>query len=861
MSAQKNPRRGVLSAVAGIVGFSALSGLLVTVMVAPALAVTGITASSTIGVFDSLPEFIEIGQQPERNEIWATYTGEGNTNGKYQIATIYDQNRQEVPYDQISKFVLDATVDGEDARFFEHGGVDVASVVRAAVDNVVSSGVESGASTLSMQLVKNIFVQQALELPTEEERDAAYAKATATSFDRKLSEMKLAISLEKKYTKKEILVAYLNIANFGNATYGIQAAAQRYYSVNASDLTLDQAASLIAIVQYPNQRNLGDPENFSANKDRRDFILDRMLDAGDITQAEHDEAQAVPVDETTIKPKESQNGCIAANKYARWFCDYVVKSVKDFTFLGNTEEEREANWKRGGYKLYTTLDLDIQIPVQDAVWTFAPNSETAFSLGSAVDTVQPGTGRVLVMAENMVFNDTLEGGGPGTSAVNYNTSYHYGGSSGIQPGSTYKLFTLLEWLIKGKGTEERVNATANQKEPFSAYKACGEVSGSGTFPFKNNAGESGIYTVRDGTVNSVNGVFFSMAKQLDLCDIRDVAASLGVERADGAPLEVNPTSIIGTNTVTPLSMASAYAGVAALGKWCKPIIVDSFVDPDGVTKPAQTPECKQAIAPNIAATAIDVMKGVMTSGNQVYGNPEDGIPLFGKTGTTDSGNQTWVASGTTSGASVVWVGNSIGDFNILDAGYAGVDGILLRHYISLALVTALDNKYGGNEWPGPDPALVTGGGLAVPDGLIGLSPESAKSLLEGLGFMYADGGPIDSEVPAGKVAGTDPPAGSNSAKGATITVYTSKGNKVAFPDVVFDGESNVYATALGDLTAAGYTSVSEVCVELKPTAAHPADPVDPADPRIGKVQASTPPAGTYTLKNTAVKIATGQIHC
>ena len=852
----------MLSAVAGIVGFSALSGLLVTVMVAPALAVTGITASSTIGVFDSLPEFIEIGQQPERNEIWATYTGPGNVNGKAQIATIYDQNRQEVPYDQISKFVLDATVDGEDARFFEHGGVDVASVVRAAVDNVVSSGVESGASTLSMQLVKNIFVQQALELPTEEERDAAYAKATATSFDRKLSEMKLAISLEKKYTKKEILVAYLNIANFGNATYGIQAAAQRYYSVNASDLTLDQAASLIAIVQYPNQRNLGDPENFSANKDRRDFILDRMLDAGDITQAEHDEARAVPVDETTIKPKESRNGCIAASEYARWFCDYVVKSVKDFTFLGATEDEREANWKRGGYKLYTTLDMDIQIPVQQAVWTYAPNTETAFSLGSAVDTVQPGTGRVLVMAENMIFNDALEGGGPGTSAVNYNTSYHYGGSSGIQPGSTYKLFTLLEWLIKGKGTEERVNATANQKEPFSAYKACGEVSGSGTFSFKNNAGESGIYTVRDGTVNSVNGVFFSMAKQLDLCDIRDVAASLGVERADGAPLEVNPTSIIGTNTVTPLSMASAYAAVAALGKWCKPIIVDSFVSPDGVTKPAQTPECKQAIAPNIAATAIDVMKGVMTSGNQVYGNPEDGIPLFGKTGTTDSGNQTWVASGTTSGASVVWVGNSIGDFNILDAGYAGVDGILLRHYISLAVVTALDGKYGGVDWPAPDPALVTGGGLAVPDGLIGLSPESAKSLLEGLGFMYADGGPIDSEVPAGKVAATDPPAGSNSAKGATITVYTSKGNKVAFPDVVFDGISNDYTTAKNSLMTDGYTNIGpEACVVLKPTAAYPADPVLPTDPRVGHVQSSTPAAGTYVLKNTAVTIAVGQIHC
>ena len=849
----------MFSAAAGLIGFSALSGLLVTVMVAPALAVTGITASSTIGVFDSLPEYIEIGQQPERNEIWATYTGEGNIGGKKLIATIYDQNRQEVPYDQISQFALDATVDGEDARFFEHGGVDVASVIRAAVGNVVSSGVESGASTLSMQYVKNTFVQKALEEPTEEEQQAAYAKATATSFDRKLSEMKLAIGLEKKYTKKEILTAYLNIANFGNATYGIQAAAQRYYSVDAKDLSLPQAASLIAIVQKPSTRNPGDPDNYAANQERRDFILDRMLKLGDITQKEHDDAVAVPVDETTVLPKDPANGCIAADQYARWFCDYVVKSVKDFAFLGQTEEERAANWKRGGYKLYTTLDLDIQIPVQNAVWTYAPNTETAFSLGSVVNTVQPGTGRVLVMAENMVFNDTLEGGGPGTSAVNYSTSYEYGGSSGIQPGSTYKLFTLLDWLMHGKGTEERVSGDPDSKAPYAKFMECGQPSGSGTFSYKNNAGESGNYTIRNGTVNSVNGVFFSMAKQLDLCDIRDVAASLGVERADGKPLVTFPSSIIGINEVTPLSMASAYAGVAALGKWCKPIIVDTFVTPDGETKVAQTPECKQAIAPNIAATAIDVLKGVMTSGNQVYGNPEDGIPVFGKTGTTDIGEQTWVATGTTAGASVTWVGNSIGRVSILDQEYAGVSGIRLRHYISLALLTALDGKYGGNDWPGPDPALVTGGGLAVPDGLIGLSPESAKALLEGLGFSYADGGPIDSEVPAGKVAATDPSAGTNSAKGAVITVYTSKGNKVAFPDVVGDGKTNSFSAASTSLNSAGYTTVTQSCVVLAPTSGP--GPVLPTDPRVDKVQSSTPAPGTYVMANSPVDLAIGKITC
>lgn len=864
MSAQNSPRRGLLTSIAGLLGFSALSGLLVTVMVAPALAVTGITASSTIGVFDSLPEYIELGQLPERNEIYANYTGEGNVGGKKLIATIFDQNREEVAYEDISPFVLDAAVDGEDARFFEHGGVDVASVVRAAIDNAVAGGIESGSSTLSMQLVKNTYVQQALEKETEEERDAAYADAIKTSFDRKLREMKLAIGLEKKYTKKEILTAYLNIANFGNATYGIQAAAQRYYSVDAKDLTLAQAASLVAIVQYPNQRNLADPENYGENENRRDYILGAMLAADHITEAEYDEAYNTPVDDTTVKLQAPSNGCIAAFDYARWFCDYVVRSVGDFEFLGNTAEERQQNWKQGGYKLYTSLDLDAQIAAQNAVWTYAPNTETAFSLGSAVSSVQPGTGRVLVMAENKEFNDSLEGGGPLSSAVNYNTSVNYGGSTGFQPGSTYKVFTLLAWLKAGKGVNERVSGNSNPRENYASYKACGQVYGSGTFAFKNNAGESGTYTIRDGTVNSVNGVFFSMAKQLDLCDIRDIAKDLGVVRADGQELQANPTSIIGTNEVSPLSMATAYAGISALGLACQPIVVDSYANPEGEILPGQEKKCRQVLDQNVAATAIDVLKGVMVTGNQVYSNPDDGIPIFGKTGTTDSANQTWMATATTSAATVVWVGNSIGDYDILDTGYADVAGIRLRHYIMRPTVAELDRKMGGNDWPGPDPSLLVGSGATVPD-LRGLTPDAAKALVEGLGFEFADGGQVDSDLEAGKIVRTDPEAGSISAKGVTITVFTSNGKQKPFPDVVGDGKSFTFSQAKSALKAAGYTQVTEACVEIAPasgeTEGPTSPPIDPTDPRIGKVQSSDPPAGSPTVPGAPVTLTTGKIDC
>ncbi|MGV8858853.1 transglycosylase domain-containing protein [Rhodoglobus sp.] len=846
MSAQNIPRRGIVSAIAGLVSFSALAGLLITAMVAPALAVTGITASSTIGIFDGLPDYLEIDQQPERNTIYANFTGKGNVDGYYPIATIYDQNRQEVSYDQISQYAIDATVDGEDRRFFDHGGVDLTSLVRAALGNVISSGIESGASTLTMQLVKNTYISEAESLPNEDERKAAYEKAVATSFDRKLKEMKLAIGLEKRYTKKEIVTAYLNIANFGNATYGIQAAAQRYYSVDAKDLSLEQSASLIAIVQEPSVRNLADPEYFAANQERRDVILYAMLEVGSITQAEYDEAVAIQVDETSVVPSAPKNGCIAANKYAKWFCDYVVKSVGDFGFLGDTPDERAANWKKGGYKLYTTLDLDAQIASQNATWTYAPPSETSYALGSATSTVEGGTGRVRVMAENKVFDDTASGGGVDTSAVNYNTSFNYGGSTGFQPGSTYKAFTLIEWLNQGNGIYDRLEGTARTMQGSQFLDTCNGPY-SGPVEFKNNGGERGIYTVAEGTAESINGIFFSMASQLDQCNIRNVAAALGVQRADGKELESYPSSVIGTNTVTPLSLASAYAAIGAGGLWCEPIIIDKAIDSRNNDLGGQEQNCRQAISPEVAATAAFVMKEVLNRGNAAYADPNDGIPIFGKTGTTDGANQTWMATGTTRYGTATWVGNSIGEQDISRVSYAGVQGYRLRHYITKATDTVLNAKYPGTAFSEPDPSLLTGSGTEVPDVRL-QTLEQAKSVLVSLGFTVKDGGAIDSDLPAGQVVQTNPAAGTQSAAGATITVYTSKQNLREIPDAVGDGQSNSYNAGKSIVNDAGFSNVSQGC-----------ETVPPGDPRDGKVISSSPAAGLKVKLSTTITLTVGQI--
>ena len=694
--------------MSGIVGFSIIAGVLATAAVTPVIGVTGVTAASTIGIFDDLPEYIEIGRLSQRNTLYGQYHGPGNVGGYLPIAHIYAQNRLGVSLTDISTFAQHAAIDGEDRRFFEHGGVDLAAVLRATVGNVVSSGVESGASTLSMQVVKNIFVQHALEEPTQQLRMNAYNAATATSLDRKLKEMKLAIGLEKKYTKDEILTAYLNISFFGDNTYGIETAAQRYYSTSAASLTPAQAASLVAIVQYPGERGLDNPDNYRANQDRRDVILTSMYRAGHLTRYQYEHALQTPVNATTLRLSPPDNGCVAANVAAKWFCDYVVKNIEDFPALGATVVERTDNWKRGGYQLYATLDMDIQPNAQSQTWAWAPNDGAPFALGSSTMSVEPGTGRILQMTENKIFDDTLTGGGPATSAVNYNTDYEHGGSSGLQSGSTYKLFTLIAWLEAGHKLSEVVDSSARTVEQSKFVDACPDSHGpwAGPYPFKNDTGSGGGgMSVLSATAGSVNGAFISMGLKLDLCNIRHAAERLGVERADGTPLWTNPSSILGTNQITPLSLVGAYAAIAAGGLYCQPIMLDRVVGPDGEELPGQERDCRQAVAPNIAATAAYALQAVVSGGTATSSNPGDGIPLLGKTGTTDDANQTWVVTSTTRVATGVWVGNSIGTFDLKQYEANGVQGNLLRHEIMRNTIAVVDGKYGGDGFPEPDPSL------------------------------------------------------------------------------------------------------------------------------------------------------------
>jgi len=861
MSAQNSRPKGVLSGVIGMLGFSVIAGVLVTVMVTPALAVTGVTATNTIGIFDSLPEFIEIGNQPQKNEIYAINgVNPDGTNVYEQIAQVYDQNRQEVAWENTSQFLKDATVAGEDRRFFEHGGVDVQGVIRAALGNV-SGGETSGASTLSMQLVKNIFIQNALQLPTKEAQDAGIDAAQAGTPDRKIKEMKLAIGLEKRYTKEEILQAYLNIAGFGGNNYGIQSAAQHYYGVSAADVSLSQAASLIAIVQEPGTRSLEYPENYANNQERRDVILKNMFVEGMVDQAQLDEALATPVDPSTVTIQPYTNGCMAANPYATYMCDFVTTwKIKDLETLGSTEAERRANWKLGGYKIYTTLDLRLQQVAQDSVAGQAPADETRFQLGASAVSVQPGSGRILTMAQNKTFNNSAAGGGPTATAVNYNTDFDYGGSGGFQVGSTYKTFTLLNWLNSGRGLNEVVNANPRTLQQSAFTNTCPNISNGGgkedgpfggTWKFKNSSGETGTRTVMSATADSVNGAYASMGLELDQCETKRIAMSLGVHTAasvDNPDTQIvdnklgsNPSAILGTNNVAPLTMAAAYAGLANHGIYCEPIAVESITNSKGEALPGEAQKCNQAVDPEVAATAVFALEGAMA---KYRGNPGGPIPIFGKTGTTDGSQQTWLMSSTTKVTTAVWYGNIVGDYSISKYRV----GINNRHETARPINQKANELYGGDAFDAPANRLITGTGITLPD-FTGGTVDNAKSIIENLKLTYADGGQEESNLPAGAVTRTDPGPGAVMARGQTVTTFTSNGSLVAMPDVVSPNQD--FNTARSQLNAAGFSAVSQTCVAIGPN--------DPD--HIDKVVSSNPAPGSVVRASDEIKLAVGKARC
>ncbi|WP_344202887.1 transglycosylase domain-containing protein, partial [Pseudolysinimonas kribbensis] len=633
-------------------------------------------------------------------------------------------------------------------------GVDLQSVVRAAIGQLAHTST-SGASTITMQLVRQLRFQAAANEVgvSDDQRRADIRAAVYPDLGRKVEEMKFAIGLEKKYSKPQILDAYLNIVGMGGNTYGVEAAAEQYFSTTADKVTIAQAASLIAIVQNPSKNSLGDPHNYADNQARRNVILGFMEAAGYITHARYLEAKAQKVDAKYVKLSAPKRGCLYATPGYQFICDLADRTIRlgEVPSIGDTPETAVQGLKQGGYKIYVSVQPAMQDAGNAAIKHFAPANETRFALGAAAATVQPGTGRILMEVQNKDFSNLPtdpklspydRSRTQTTTAINLAEDAAHGGGSGYQPGSSYKPYTLLSFLAAGHTLGETFNASVTQFQP-SKYPASCAPNGGPVYKVTNDeANEVGPMTVTQGTARSVNTIFMQMGEKVDQCKTVAIAKSLGVHNSSDTPdhpdpLGTLPSCVIGAcQTIAPITQAAAYAALADGGTFCEPIIVDKVVDAEGNVLAGQDGACAPSplLTPDVVNTAVYAMQQVFVGrGTAILANPKDGTTYMGKTGTTDFSHQTWTVGSSRFASTALWVGNIIGppgdpaaEQQLRKIWVGGIQAASLRNNIFKAIAQAIDAQPGfsGGSFPPPAPDLLghrtappsDGGGTPAPGG-------------------------------------------------------------------------------------------------------------------------------------------------
>ena len=613
----------------------------------PAVTAAGTAINAGTAMFEEVPEDLGFTEPSEQSVILAN---DGST-----LARIYAMNRIVVSSDQISQHMKDAVVDIEDKRFYTHGGVDVQGLLGAFVNNISGDAV-AGGSSITQQYVKNALIERGRISNDYTLID----QATERSIGRKINEARYAIALEKTMTKDEILTGYMNLAQFGRSEYGVEAAAQRYFSKHAVDLNIVESATLAGITQSPAKYDpAAHPEEA---EERRNVVLYTMLDNGHITQEEYDAAVATPV-ASTLLLSEPQNGCSAAGISA-YFCDYVINQALEDESWGTDWDDRVGKLYRGGLTIQTTLDPSMQQAAYDSITGNIPVGDDS-NIKMALSSVEPNTGHIKAMAQNTNYGGGSEDGGSWTTTLNLNVGYDMGGASGRQSGSTFKLFTLMEWLRQGHTAYEVLNSNAGTFSAGNFTISCSPDS-TDNYTMQNLEGVGGgNMSVLEATRRSVNGTFVRMATQLDLCNIAQLAMDMGVQRGDAEDWFYGPGMILGSNEITPLSMATAMATLAAEGNSCSPITFTSITDNDGTVLLEKTPSCKQVIEPELARETTAVLQYVMTPGSTGENAILYGRQAAGKTGTSNDDADAWFVGYTPQLSAAIWSGHLEGNTPML----------------------------------------------------------------------------------------------------------------------------------------------------------------------------------------------------
>lgn len=602
------PTSSRASLVGTMIVLAVAAGVLVAAVVIPGTAFVAATANDVTRDVVELPLELDDAPNPQTTRLYAS---DGTL-----LAYFYEENRQDVPLDQIAETMQNAIISIEDNRFYEHGALDLKGTLRALVNNA-SDGQTQGGSTITQQLVKLTLVQQAT---TKEQIRAATAKSTA----RKVRELKLAINYEESHTKKEILERYLNIAYFGDSAYGINAAAYHYFSVAPEKLSIKQAATLAGLVKNPEEFN---PRVYPERAlQRRNTVLQVMATQGKISQAEADELIASPLD---LKLTRFPNGCVES--VAAFSCDYIRQYLLDEEALGATVQERQARLERGGLTIKSNIDVRMQKAINKAVTKRVGAKDRA--IGSLA-LVEPGTGNVRGVAQSKPMGRDKKAG---QTYLNFSVPSKYGQSSGFQAGSTFKIFTAIAALKDGIPVSKSYRSPQTMTMPAGSYFDC-EGRGTSAWPVKNSTG-SGTFNLTTGLRRSVNTYFAQLEKDAGLCNTVKTAESMGITVPER---DVVGPFTLGATYVSTLDMAAAYATAASGGEYCAPRPVNEVLDSDGEVLKKYPEQCERVMSKDVAAEVNAILRGLQQPGGFGFQNGTGlNIDSAAKTGTTNSSQSVW----------------------------------------------------------------------------------------------------------------------------------------------------------------------------------------------------------------------------
>ena len=590
---------------------------LVVIMV---ICVAGAGAGFLLSITGTLPDVSQTLSPAASSQIY-------DCKGRLITTVHAEQNRLPVKLSETPKELQNAFIAAEDIRFYKHHGIDPIGIARALVSNIRHrDATGQGGSTITQQLARNAFLTQEQTLK------------------RKLLEAVLAVEIENKYTKAEILEMYMNQIYFGQGAYGVQTASHVYFGKDVKDLNLAQCAMLAGL---PNSPNYYSPfHNLQAAKYRQGVVLDQMAKYGYITQEQADEAKAQ--DLGLVKPGSNQDN----NKVASYFVNYVVQQVSD-------KYDSSAIYKEG-LKIYTTLDLDMQKDAENAVNKDLPkgtkNAKGITQPQGALLAIETKTGDVKAMV-----------GGRGEDQFNRATQMYR------QPGSAFKPFTYVTALEKGMSPNMMLDNSAVSFAGGWSPKNYGHTTG-------------GPVTMTEALVKSMNIPTINLANKVGMSNVIKTAEKCGITSLvdSGKYSDNNLSASIGglSKGVSLWDMAQAYSVFANNGQLIKPRVILKIEDRNGNILEDHTGEsdAEQVLDANaVARLNVMLQQAVMrgTGRNAYFGRP-----LAGKTGTTNGAHDAWFVGYTPNMVTAVW----IGDDTSTNAGYTGgtIPAAIFRDFMSQA---------------------------------------------------------------------------------------------------------------------------------------------------------------------------------